>query len=191
MDIDDLKNNWRNFTPPETPSEQETRKMALDIARGRVLGSQRRLARHYVESGIAALCIIALSPTIFTVLGLPLWSAAIYAFFGILLTAINFSLVYHINHAHYLSLPVVSALSKIVALRSRLQTLHIAANILSISIIAMLVAQAVFAANGYALLIGFAIGIAIGIPIDILRWRRSKRLVRELQLMLQSTIAEN
>ncbi len=180
MDLEGLKDKWQRIAVKTDALEDGNRRLAQELASGRIRTAQRSLVDFYIKAGIIGLCVVALSPMIVTVLEFPIWVAVVYGVFGLIMSILNFCFSRRIARTSYISLPVVEALSLAVALRKKQKQLRAIG--ISFGLVVLLsLAVPAFDVSNDAVYIGFLSGLAIGIPLAIVKNRRATRLARKLQ----------
>ncbi len=181
MDLDSLKNTWRDFSVPDSRLENETAEIARKLSRGKAESSQKRLADSYVVVALMGLCVAAMSPMVFTILELPLWVAVLYGIFGLTMAVIDFWFSRKVRRENYLSLPVVTALSRVVEIRKLQRQLRMVSLSFGAVVVGSLMWEAYVENGNLPMLLGMLLGIAIGVPIGIVKWRQLVRLAKEMQ----------
>ncbi len=187
MDIDNLKSAWQSLSIQSPDTAFDSRAIGRRMAKVNPGGTQRRLADFYIKSGIFSLCVIALAPMIYTMINFPIWVAAVYGLFGLILAILNFSFSRYVLKYDYISAPVVTSLSRVIELRKRQRYLRIFGIICGICVLASLFAYAV-APDNEPILYGMLFGLAIGIPAGIVRWRKEFEITRRMQQEVRSLL---
>lgn len=189
IDIDQLRTAWQQHSPAGTDLDMAER-MARAAATGRLRSSSQKLSQYYRRSNIAAFALPVLAPLLVTVLDLPVWVAAIYAFFGVVMAAMNLLLARFIDDTDICSLPVVTALAAVVAIRKRVVRHKIFGICAGMSVIASMFATAIDN-SPQSVIFSFTIGLMIGIVIGVRRIRKVFALISQMESELHSALEGN
>lgn len=189
IDIDQLRTAWQQHSPAGTDLDMAER-MARAAATGRLRSSSQKLSQYYRRSNIAAFALPVLAPLLVTVLDLPVWVAAIYAFFGVVMAAMNLLLARFIDDTDICSLPVVTALAAVVAIRKRVVRHKIFGICAGMSVIASMFATAIDN-SPQSVIFSFTIGLMIGIVIGVRRIRKVFALISQMESELHSVLEGN
>lgn len=184
MELEELKNKWQHLSVRTDVLENDNRRLASELAKGRIQTAQRSLVDFYVKMGWAGMLVVALAPMIYVSLEFPLWVAIVYGLFGLLMSVLNFRFSRRIARTDYFSMPVVSALSLVVDLRKKQKQLRALGLLLCLIVLGSLGWSALDVSNE-SIYIGFIAGLALGIPLAIIKMRRAVRLARKLQEELE------
>lgn len=185
MDFDTLKNKWQSLTVDPETLERDTRRIATELSLGKITGAQQRLARYHRSSGLKGLFLPFLSYFLVASLQFPIWLAVAYGAFGIIMCCANLWLARKVSGANYINMPVVTALCSVIRLRSlqrRIRTFGICTGLLIICSMA----SEILDANDTMLIVSFGIGLAGGLVIAIFQYRRSRRLISDLQNQIKA-----
>lgn len=169
--------------------DRDSGRVMSELKSGKIKSAQTRLADYFIRNGVFGLCLPALAPMIFLVLEFPLWVACVYAVFGLVMGAFSFAMGIRVRRFNYMSLPVVTALSKVVDIHRRMTRLRVFGICTGLLVIGSLFAQCLGAVNT-SILWGFAIGLAVGIPVAWVKYRMGEKLVKELKEQLRSMLDE-
>ncbi|MCM1067645.1 MAG: hypothetical protein NC418_08760 [Muribaculaceae bacterium] len=169
--------------------DRDSGRVMSQLKAGKIKSAQSRLAAYFTRNGIFGMCLPALAPLIFVVLEFPLWVACIYAAFGLVIGCLNFELGCRVRRVNYMSLPVVTALAKVVDIHRRMVRVRVAGICTGLVLIATLMAYSLDSDNRY-MFIGFLVGLAIGVPVAWFKYRMGERLVRVLSEELHSMLDE-
>ena len=190
MDLDELRNKWQNINLRVDRLDNDTRRIASELASGRVRTAQTKLANFHYRTALVGLCLPVLAPMIVTVMHFALWVAVIYAAMGIILAILNFLFARKIARSDYMSMPVVSALTQAVDIRKRQKQLQAVGITLGIIVIFSLFTQALDPSSKI-ILFGMLVGLGVGIPIGLIKYRRAIALARQLQDELKSSLTND
>lgn len=189
-DLEELRRVWQKTRLNDSRLEDDNRRMAERIVGGRVATTQNRLASHYRTSFFGGLLLPIISPFIFYVLDFPIWVAALYAFFGLVMAAVNISFSRYIESCRFMSEPVVKALADAVTIAKR-QRLIRAFGISCGLVICVTMFYYGFESSEWAIIQGLCIGMAVGLVFGYIKFRHLSRLVRTLQNELSSLLDNN
>lgn len=187
MDLDTLKNKWQSLSVTPGPLERDNRRIADRLARGKAAGAQQRLARYHRNMGWKGFFLPLISYFLVATLHFPIWLAAAYGAFGVIMCAANLWLAQKIKTTDYINMPVLSALCAVIGihkLQRRIRTFGMCVALL----IVCSMASEILNANDNMLVISFAVGLAIGAVIAIVQYRHSRRLLSELQNQIRACI---
>ena len=186
MDLDKLRNSWKSLATAPEALEPVNRRIASELAKGRAVSAQQKLARNYFRSGIAGVVVVLLAPILVTVLGLPSVYAYIYGAFGVIMGLLNYRFSRRISKADYITLPVVDALKSVLALRRTWIQLHFVGYTMCLIVLLSLLYGILDLEN--EAIIGFFIGLAASIPLAFIKERSNFRLIRSIQDEIRSCV---
>lgn len=189
MDLDSLKSSWRNFSISDEKIDAETREATRRIARGKVETSQQRLVAFYQKASIFALCVTALSPNLYYILGCPVWVSVIYGLYGIVMAIVDFWFSEKIRKCNLLSMPVVTALSVIINLRKLQKQLRALGMILGFPVVGIIIGYAWYLSIS-DVLPGMFAGAIVGAIIGIRKWRQARKLSKSMQEEIREALRE-
>ncbi len=189
MNLEELKQNWHKARVNNEMLEADNRRLVSQLATGRAQTARDKLSRYYRRSFICAILLPAFSPMLVSALGFPLWIAALYALFGVVMGVINLWFSNFISRCDYTSVPTVEALEKAVDI-ARYQRYIRSFGISSGG--ALIVTMFVHALDKseYHTVIAFVIGLCAGIVIGVFKYRRMSSLVKQMQDELKSLVEE-
>lgn len=100
-DLDNLKKQWRSFTPPDPsgsyiPHDSRVISVSKDFD---------RILRYYLINGIISFILIPLGFCLILI-GVSLWVSILYSTFGGIMTCINFYYYFRIKDCNILLMPV-------------------------------------------------------------------------------------
>ena len=185
MDLEQLRNTWQKARVNSELLETDNRKLAESLAAGRAQTARDKLAGYYRRSFIVALLLPALSP----VLDFPVWIAAVYASFGVVMGILNLCFSNYIKRCDYLAQPIVSALADAVKIARYQRYLRS----FGISMGGALIATMFFDAvdhSEFHIIIAFIVGLVLGVIIGIIKFRWMSALTRQMQDELRSLLID-
>lgn len=187
MDFETLKENWNKACINIELLKADNERLARQLATGRAQIARDKLASYYRRSSSAAILLPLLSPTLVSILGMPIWLAFVYALFGIVIGLVQFKFSNYIKHCDYASVPTVEALS--IAIKIARYQRYIRSFCIGISCI-LLFAMFYIALDRYEyhILSGFIIGLVVGLIIGGIKFIRMSALVRQMKNELQSLL---
>lgn len=189
MDLDELKNKWQSINIRTEALEQDTKRLASNLASGRVTNAKAELVKYYHSSGIYGLCLPALAPMIVIILQFPIWIAIVYALMGVVMTILNFRFAHYISKYDFINQPVVTAMAATMRLRSRQRKIRLVGIVLGLIVLSSMASE-MFGPDDDMLIIGMLCGLAIGIPIAVYKDRRAMRLSKRMQEELRGYLNE-
>lgn len=185
MDIEQLRHTWQHASFKAADLDSDNRRIAGRLAAGRAQSAVVKLFRYYRRASIQALALPVLSPVLYFEIDLPLWIAAIYAFFGIVMAALLSTFARSISTVDLTSIPTVKAMQLSLDIKRRQRLLRC----FSISTGVFIIISIFFAiidTDETSVLWGFFIGLIIGGILGIKRYLDANRLIREMQQELSS-----
>lgn len=189
MDLEQLRNTWQKARVNSELLETDNRKLAESLAVGRAQTARDKLAGYYRRSFIVALLLPALSPVLVKVLDFPVWIAAVYASFGVVMGILNLCFSNYIKRCDYLAQPIVSALADAVKIARYQRYLRS----FGISMGGALIATMFFDAvdhSEFHIIIAFIVGLVLGVIIGIIKFRWMSALTRQMQDELRSLLID-
>lgn len=186
MDLDKLRNSWKSLGTDSDALEPVNRRIASELAKGRAVNAQQKLARNYSRSGLAGVLVVLLAPVLVMVLELPVMYAYIYGIFGVIMGLLNYRFSLQISKADYIALPVVEAMKSILSLRRDWIRLHIAGY--TMGVIVLLTLLYGLLDLGSDAVAGFYVGLAASIPLVYFKERQNLRLIRSMQEEIRSCV---
>lgn len=189
MDLDELKNKWQSINIRTEALEQDTKRLASNLASGRVTNATTELVKYYRSSGIYGLCLPALAPMIVIILQFPIWIAIIYALMGIIMTILNFRFANDISKFDFINQPVVTAMAATMRLRSRQRKIRLTGIVLGLVVLSSMVSE-MLGPDDEMLIIGMLCGLAIGVPTAVYKDRRAMKLSKHIQEELRGYLKE-
>lgn len=183
-DIESLRKAWHAVEVDRDKLEKTNRKLESHLHSERRETIARELVRNYREALIPCFAVILLSPVVYFVLHTPIWMAALYLGYGIVMSAVYLSMMWYVGNFNFYSLPVKEALEKVVKLRMYQRRILLWGFAGLIPVLAPLLYFLSLNPNSAVLtgaIVGGLIGLAIGIAKELRFFRNSRRLLRELQ----------
>lgn len=194
MDIEQLKSTWRQMGQRIDNLERENRRMAERLAAGKATTAQRRLAKTALRGVFCGLLLPILAPLLYYYLGFQPWIAALYGFFGIVMSVANILFYKSIVKCDYMSLPLVNAMMNAVRIRSNLRNIRILGISMGFGIIFSLIFDTIERYE-MSILTGMIIGFICGLIIGLKKWREqsalSKAIIQELRAAMQEPYSES
>lgn len=167
--------------------EADNRRLAEKLAAGRVKTAQSELVKYYRRSFVGALMLPLISPMLVNTLELPVWAAAIYAIFGVIMACLNLSFSRYIKRCDYTSYPVVTALAKAVKI-ARYQNYIRAFGLSTGGAVIITMFAIAFDNSDYHLVAAFIIGLIGGCILGIIKFRRMSALTKQMQEELKGLL---
>lgn len=189
LDLDEFKEKWKTVNLRLDKLEENNERLAARLATSRATTAQQKLARTYFLTGIVAFLLPVMSPSLVSVLDLPVWVAVVYAVFGVVMGIANICISKYISRCDYLSMPVVEALRHAVKIQQIQRTGRLAAIIVSVLIISLLGFHLLSHEDPY-ITVSFVIGLVTGLALGIVKCLKMLRLAKQIQQELRS-IQEN
>ncbi len=189
MNLEQLKHNWQKAKVNSDILDVDNRRLAEQLATGRVQTAQSKLVKYYRRSFVGAIMLPLISPMLVNTLELPVWAAAIYAIFGVIMAILNISFSHYIKRCDYTSYPVVTALAKAVNI-ARYQR-YIRAFGLSTGAAVIITMFTIALDNSdYHLVAAFVIGLIGGCILGVIKFRRMSALTKQMQDELKSLLRD-
>lgn len=185
MDIDNLRRSWQQQNIDTPDIDSHTHRVLSDISSGKVQTSQMALARHFRRQSFAGLCVVALAPTLYYILEMPVWIAAFYGAFGAVMMALCLAFSSRLRHMDIISKPVVQALADVLSIRRTMRMLNITGICFGAMVIGVMAAD-ISERSELHMLYGMLIGLIVGIPIGLVKYLRSRRIARALEAELRT-----
>lgn len=189
MDLDDLKDKWQKLEVRADRLEEDNRRLAAELARGRVQSVKTKLVRHYRIAFCQCFMLPLFAPTLIVVLDFAPWVAWVYGIFGIVMAVLNGLFARSIEKTDIISLPVAEALKEAVRMRTRHRRLRTAGIIMCIVVISSMFGQVIGVDDGSffydGMVSGMIIGLVIGIPLGLVKEFRARRLIRRMREELE------
>lgn len=183
MDLEKLKNTWKQLDGRIARLEAETLATAQRVVSEKVMGSQQRLVRSLRTNALLGLTMPFLGVLMLKVLICPVWIAVVYGLFGIVMAAIGFSFAGYIRKVDFLGIPVVEAL----AMADRIARMRRDILILSVSmgiVVVGLLMYACYLTGIIESIWGCVAGVIIGGIAGIIKLRHQNSLIRSIKANL-------
>lgn len=189
MDLDDLKDKWQKLEVRADRLEEDNRRLAAELARGRVQSVKTKLVRHYRIAFYQCFMLPVFAPTLVVVLDFAPWVAWVYGIFGLVMAVLNGLFARSIEKTDIISLPVAEALKEAIRMRTRHRRLRTAGIIMCIVVISSMFGQVIGVDDGSfffdGMVSGMIIGLVIGIPLGLVKEFRARRLIRRMREELE------
>ncbi|MDE6207808.1 MAG: hypothetical protein K2M55_08370 [Muribaculaceae bacterium] len=180
INLDKFRAAWQRTNVSSETLSHDPLTMTQKVVTGRAHSSLQRLARRVRISSYVAMCMPVFAPLLVTVLDLPYWIAAVYAFFGIVLSAVNLVFARNIEAVRLAQLPVVTALSVVQNIRRRMICQRATSFVIAITIIVLIVSTSMHldpSLSGWE----FAFGIVLGLLVAMKKFHRDWRLISDTE----------
>lgn len=184
-----MRRAWQSAQIDNERLAAENRRLAYQLASGRVNSSLRRLRNEYIAVTAIAVILPFLAPTLVYVLGMPVWCAVVYALFGVVMVIVNGAFARWLDSLDLMSMSVRQALGCTDTLLSRQRTVRYIGIVGGCVVIGSIAFCAADFADGY-ILVGFGVGLIIGLIIGYIKHLHMKRLARSIRDELASLESE-
>lgn len=179
MEIDELKKQWQSLRVRVDSLEADNRRLASELAAGRIQTTRSKLVRLYRLNGLCGFLLPLLAPLMVKI-GFEDWLAIVYGVYGILLGCLNLWFSWSIGKADLIGTPVVEAVSKAIAIRKRQNVIRIVGIVFGAPVIASMFMQAADKSPD-SMLAGMGAGLIVGLLIGIKKARQASKLGKSLQ----------
>lgn len=190
MNIDELKNSWKNIELRVANLEEENRRLARKLRDNAAISYRRNLSRRYLMAIIA--CIV--SP--FSLIGIneqypvPMSLTLCYiAFFVVMAFSMGYSL-YLLCATDYISMPTKEAMIAV----TRLEILRKRHNLIGYALAIPLLAYMFYyfyQCGETNMMIGAIVGLVVGFIIGTCIERKTRRIIRQLRDTLASELQDD
>lgn len=184
MEIDELKKQWQSLKIKVDSLEADNRRLASELANGRIQTTRSKLVRLYRISGVAGFVLPLLAPLMVKI-GFEGWLAVVYGAYGILLGCLNLCFAWSIENARLIDAPVVEALRKAILIRRRQVAIRTFGIVLGIPVLVSMFMQAADN-SGVAMIEGMVAGLVVGVIIGVKKAFEANRLGKSLQEEIES-----
>lgn len=181
MNLEELKRSWQEMSVRIDKLEEDNRRLTTELAAGKASSAQQRLKKSVRISGCAGIILPVLAPFLVLSLNFPVWVAVIYAFFGIVMSVLDFAFAHYIGKYNYLAMPIVDSLQHAIQIQRYLNYLQSFGIIVGMSVI-LIMGFFVFRDTEYDIWIGMLVGFIVGIVFGIKKFitiRRDTRMIRD------------
>lgn len=184
MDLDNLKNTWKEFDRRLDRIEEESRQTALRIARGNVRSGLQKLALSFRINAVIALLATALVFFCSRTLALPGWLTAAFMVYLVCMGMAAFLFSRRVGRHDFLGEPTVRAVEYALSLRRQRLALVAAGIVCGAAVLAAFFF--VLASKDLQRAIwGGMTGLAIGAAAGYMKFRHQSRLLRQLTAELR------
>lgn len=184
MDLDQLKNTWKEFDRRLERLEDESRRAAERVAQGKVRSGQQKLAASYrlnAVLGPVGACAVFFCAGL---LHLPAWLTVALLLFFLGMGALSLIFCRRVARHDFLGEPSVKAVAYALKLR-RQRIILCACGILAGAVLLAAFFFVLARAEMAPAIWGAAIGLVLGGVGGYLKFRRQSRLLRELTSELE------
>lgn len=181
--LDEIKNRWKQLAVDDDRLRRANEELSQRMLRNGVTSNQERLARRARINSYIGLLLPLLAPMLYFELELPPWFCILYALYGIILFGLITAYHLYISRKPLVSLPVVEAVRRALAIKLRQKWLHI----VSLSMGIPLLTAFFFILDGddeaaiWGAIIGLVVGLAIGISKMLTDFSIARRIIKSLQ----------
>ncbi len=191
MDVDNLKDIWKELDNRLERLESDNARMARELVAGRATTAQRELARSYRITALVGLLLPIGAPLLVSMLDIPVWFAVLYGLFGILATVANYMFSRYVVSRNYMSMPMLDALTHALRIRRWRMRLYFVSLTLGLLVIVGLMyelnlTQSIPAI--YGAVVGLVLGIIIGIRKFLHQSAMTRKIIDELRSGLPDKI---
>lgn len=190
MNIDELKNSWKNIELRVSHLEDENRRLARKLRNNAAMSYRSNLSRRYIMAIIA--CIVA--P--FSLIGineqtpLPMLLIVGYIVFFVVMALLMGYTLYRLRTTDYISIPTKAAIVAVTQLEIMRKRHNLIGYALAVPLLSYIF-YFLYQVGHRGMIVGAIVGLVVGFIVGVFIDRRTRRIIRHLRDTLASELQED